>query len=410
MHIRRGTEIRDYTVGKRLGEGGFASVYRGGREDDTQHALKISPTGGSDEKYYQNELLRLRQLQGVDSVIRLIDAFDVEIDETLHHCLVLELADMDLHSVADAATESQSLLDRDEAVNIMRQVIDAVEALHNRGLVHTDIKPENILRVDRNGVPVYVLADLGSCIGMGRPISNNCGTSGYTPPEKYYDVPFQSMCDRGLITGDAMELSWSYGIDIWEMACTFWRTFTGKHLFDLFHHDVDYGEDLDFDDDVADDIHKQYDESDSDATVRMNVPANTTTHLTIAAQSNTININLILGGGSQALINVTSEAPVNRKSTAKSPSSNSPSVRSRYLHILHKLLGESPAWLREAAMVRTREVTRISYYELLVNNVNISDAEDEFISGFVDFIEQCIKYGPFERPSIAALKAHPVLQ
>ncbi|MAE69114.1 MAG: hypothetical protein CME06_01450 [Gemmatimonadetes bacterium] len=68
-----------------------------------------------------------------------------------------------------------------DALQVAAQVADALDALHGAGLVHGDLKPDNILQT-RDSNPRVVLADLG----LARPhgvASRLCGTPDYMAPE-----------------------------------------------------------------------------------------------------------------------------------------------------------------------------------------------------------------------------------
>ncbi|MGH7614195.1 MAG: protein kinase domain-containing protein [Gemmatimonadales bacterium] len=81
---------------------------------------------------------------------------------------------------------ARSMLTRQEAVKVCRDLLDALEAAHRRGIVHRDIKPKNIFLVDGRGVLTDFgiakrLTEAGSAITVpGQPV----GTFEYMPPEQ----------------------------------------------------------------------------------------------------------------------------------------------------------------------------------------------------------------------------------
>ncbi len=123
-----------------------------------------------------------------------------------HICQVYELAG---HDTAEM-TREQPLPIADVRL-LTRQVLEALRVLHAQGLVHTDVKPRNILwnPLTREGR----LIDLGAAeerLTTGDAIA----TREYCPPE--------------MLVGSPMDRA----VDVWSMACTVFKWLTGDYLFD----------------------------------------------------------------------------------------------------------------------------------------------------------------------------------
>jgi serine/threonine protein kinase len=94
------------------------------------------------------------------------------------------------------------------ALSIMQPVLAALAAAHRAGLVHRDVKPENILLADDGAVKV---ADFGLARAVDSPLSSTrtglmMGTVAYCPPEQL---------SRG--AGDARSDVYSAGIVLFEL-------------------------------------------------------------------------------------------------------------------------------------------------------------------------------------------------
>ena len=73
-------------------------------------------------------------------------------------------------------------LSEETAKRYIVQIASAVHALHSSGLVHRDVKPENIVLEDKKGTNV-LLIDFGMTRRTGYYIDRVCGSIPYTPPE-----------------------------------------------------------------------------------------------------------------------------------------------------------------------------------------------------------------------------------
>lgn len=119
-----------YYVAKKLGEGGFGQVFLG--HDEKLHrtvAIKTLPHG-------LTSLYEAQILAELDHphIVRIYDI--IEHNQTLY--LVMEY-------VAHTALLKQRL-SLDEILTVGIQICSALTEIHRRGIIHQDIKPENILR------------------------------------------------------------------------------------------------------------------------------------------------------------------------------------------------------------------------------------------------------------------------
>lgn len=159
-----------YCVRETLGEGAVARVFS---VDDLRHgvrrALKLTLPHRSDVEV-RHEAEVLQRLAHPN----LVTAIDAGLEPRAW--LVTELA---TGALVDRVAQEGPLAAR-EAVHLVVQVLDALQALHDAGMVHRDVKPENVLvRADGS----CVLADLGICVPVGEVPEAMRGSRPYLAPE-----------------------------------------------------------------------------------------------------------------------------------------------------------------------------------------------------------------------------------
>lgn len=167
-----------------LGRGVSSTVRRAVcKETGGQFAVKIidvsqdvrDSDGLSLREQTWREVNILRMVAGHDNIIELIDVFEsvTYIFLVFELCVNGELFDH-LNSVVRISEK--------RARRVMRQVLEAVHHCHRRGVVHRDVKPENILLDSEMNVK---LTDFGfaKLLQPRERLYEVCGTPGYLAPE-----------------------------------------------------------------------------------------------------------------------------------------------------------------------------------------------------------------------------------
>ena len=139
--------IGRYRVASKLGEGGMGVVYEAVDEAGTHVALKLlAPEHGDDPERRRRFVREARVMTALQhpGIARVLDAG--EADGQIFLAMELVRGASLKHHLASAAGP----LPLSEALRIARDTARAVAFAHERGVVHRDLKPDNLM-VDENG-------------------------------------------------------------------------------------------------------------------------------------------------------------------------------------------------------------------------------------------------------------------
>lgn len=208
--------IGKYTVEKELGQGGFGKVYLAFDPDVGQPVAikKLLAEGDSDLlRRFQMEIRTTAGLRHKNIVTIYASG-----EEDGHPYLVMEF--LEGHTLKQVIHEHWplSLL---EKVRIMTQVAEGLAYAHSKGVVHRDVKPENIMLLPDDNVKIM---DFGIALGPNRNAAVTqtggiIGTPSYFAPEQLegYKATEQS--------------------DIFSFGDVFYELLTGVHPFEQYKND-----------------------------------------------------------------------------------------------------------------------------------------------------------------------------
>jgi serine/threonine-protein kinase len=214
-----------YRLGRRVGAGGMGVVYEAVNTwTERRVALKLlHPWFSSDPETVQRFHYEARNASRITHP-NIVDVFDLGQDAT----------DQSLYMVQELLT-GQTLrqycaehprLSVAEVAEILRPIMEALAAAHEMGIVHRDVKPENIiLSTDRTGQRVPKLIDFGvsKLTEGGLPSLLQTGRAVGTP---LYMSPEQLHADK-LIDGRT---------DVWAMGVVLFEVLSGQRPFEAESH------------------------------------------------------------------------------------------------------------------------------------------------------------------------------
>ena len=217
MDLHPGTRIGPYEVAGVLGRGGMGVVYEARRiEDGLDVALKLmSPALVADEESRERFLRESRVVESLDHP-HILPTYESGSAGDLLYIAMKRIQGTDLaHLIRDHAMPT------DRAVRFLAQAAAGLDAAHEAGLVHRDVKPQNMLvsSEDSPDREHLWLSDFGltkesasdaSLTSTGRLM----GTVHYVSPE--------------VLQGDAVDGR----ADVYSLGCVLYECLTGRVVFE----------------------------------------------------------------------------------------------------------------------------------------------------------------------------------
>ncbi|NMO01205.1 protein kinase [Gordonia sp. TBRC 11910] len=207
---RVGSTLGPYRVDALIGRGGMGEVYQAyDTVKDRTVALKLLSPHLVDNEEFRSRFMTESRTAARLSEPHIIPIHDFgEIDGLL-------FIDMRLVEGQDLRTIlKKGPIPPARAANIVGQIANALDAAHKHGLVHRDVKPDNIL-IDENDFAYLV--DFGIAHGMGDTSMTMAGTAlgslAYMAPERFGDEQ----------AGPAA--------DTYSLACVLYESLTGRQPF-----------------------------------------------------------------------------------------------------------------------------------------------------------------------------------
>jgi serine/threonine protein kinase/DNA-binding beta-propeller fold protein YncE len=195
-----GARVAGYRLDEQIGRGGMAVVYRAyDLQLDRQVALKILDPALAEDSEFQQRFIRESKAAAAVDHPHIIPVFAAGEADGVLFIAMRYVAGADVRTLLD----TEGPLPAWRAVDIAAQVAAALDTAHDRGLVHRDVKPANMLR-DRSTGPhaehVY-LSDFGlskkALGGVALTATGQLvGTLDYVAPEQIENRPVDGRADE----------------------------------------------------------------------------------------------------------------------------------------------------------------------------------------------------------------------
>ncbi len=227
MNLEPGRDLLHYRIVEKIGEGGMGEVWKAlDTTLDREVAVKFIP------EQFAKDGERLARFVGEARMLAALNHPGIAAIYGLHESEGRRFIAMELVPGEDLAQRlARGPLAVKDAIDVARQVADALEAAHEQGVVHRDLKPANIKRTPEGKIKVL---DLGLAKALTHEIFSDpaslsvsptvtsagtvagtlLGTAAYMSPEQAKGRPVDRRADI-----------WAFGVVLYEML-------TGKRLFE----------------------------------------------------------------------------------------------------------------------------------------------------------------------------------
>lgn len=223
----------NYRIERFVGSGAFAYVYQAVSPTGMTCAVKIQYNLVADAKTrFEREIKVLREIPPNDYLVKYYA--DGKTDEGYPY-LIMEYVD---GMTLKEALKRRRVWPIRECCDLILQLCDAFGGLHQLGIVHRDVKPDNIMLTRSHQVKLMDLGLIKDAQGLlkllesddvmeGRAFAENldkgvlAGTPEYMAPEQFSDP---SLNDESLAKTD----TWT---DVYSLGLIFYEMLVGKKLF-----------------------------------------------------------------------------------------------------------------------------------------------------------------------------------
>ncbi|HLT60001.1 MAG TPA: serine/threonine-protein kinase, partial [Microlunatus sp.] len=169
---------------RRLGSGAFATVWLYHDDElDSDVAVKALADNWVDRLDVVERFLREARLLRAAGSEHVVEVYDI--GETTDGTPYFVMSHADLGTVADLAERER--LDPGTVADLVRQAARGLSDLHATGVIHRDVKPQNLLlRSDRRLGRRVLVTDLGLAkeLAFASGLTRVVGSPGYQAPEQ----------------------------------------------------------------------------------------------------------------------------------------------------------------------------------------------------------------------------------
>jgi len=206
-------EYAGIVLGIKLGSGHYGNVFAATYKGEQVAVKKMQIKTPKDVKMFNREVAFMRKLHH-PNILKLVDGFRLS---QLEYIIITEICSGG--ELFDAITKQPNKRFKiSNAQRVAKDVLSAIQYMHDMNVVHRDLKPENILLsvpwTEGKPIPPVKVIDFGlSADWKGTPLYHKYGTPYYIAPEVLNDSE-----TRSTSYGKKCDI-WSLGVIVYILLC-----------------------------------------------------------------------------------------------------------------------------------------------------------------------------------------------
>jgi len=213
---RRSQQIPGYKLIEMVGKGAMAKVYKARQISlDRIVAIKVLPKRMSENPEFVDRFYQEGRAAARLSHSNIVQAIDVGSTADGFHYFVMEY--IEGKTLYDLMVEGRTFSEA-EALDITMQIAEALYHAHQKGLIHRDVKPKNIILTPQGAAK---LTDLG----LAREVNDKAAAE--SEAGKAYGTPYYISPEQ--IRGD---VDIDFRADIYSLGATMYHLLTGRPPFE----------------------------------------------------------------------------------------------------------------------------------------------------------------------------------
>ncbi len=224
VELKRGDWVGKWRIQRELGRGGVGIVYEAYGERGNVAMKVLASHTLSDVTHLMRFHQEWKAASQVKSphVVEVYEWSKAEVQNATLHFLVMELVSG--KSLADRVVE-EGLLDVDVASDLIRQAALGLKAAHQQGIVHRDVKPENILIATDSGETSIDITDSGNVKVADFGLARFYEKQSELTAEQVIGSPYYMSPEQG--AGEPIDPR----SDVYSLGATFYYALTGARPF-----------------------------------------------------------------------------------------------------------------------------------------------------------------------------------